>query len=185
MATGLNARPTSSDCGAKARFDGVHRRKDGSRFQIEIVSSLITVAGRELVLGIDRDISQRKQIERMKNEFVATVSHELRTPLTSIRGSLGLIAGGVAGTIPPNVQRMVDIACTNSDRLIRLINDILDIEKMETGTLVFTMQPIALLPLVVQAIEANCAYAAQFNVDFALEACIQDSGVNVDSDRLT
>jgi PAS domain S-box-containing protein len=166
------------------RFDAVHRRKDGSLFPIEVVSSLITVAGRELVLGIDRDISERKQMERMKNEFVATVSHELRTPLTSIRGALGLIAGGVAGAIPLNVQRMVDIACTNSDRLVRLINDILDIEKIESGKLVFTLQPIALLPLVVQAIEANRAYGAQFNVGFTLEDTVRNSWVNVDSDRL-
>ncbi|MEP7190199.1 MAG: ATP-binding protein, partial [Roseiflexaceae bacterium] len=144
----------------------------------------IVICGQDEVLAIVRNITERKQIERMKNEFVATVSHELRTPLTSIRGALGLIAGGVAGTIPPNVQRMVDIACTNSDRLIRLINDILDIEKIESGMQIFVMQPIALLPLVAQTIEVNRAYAAQFNVSFMLEDFAHDSWVYVDSDRL-
>src|SRR4051794_23536756 len=79
---------------------------------------------------------------------------------------------------------MVDIACTNSDRLIRLINDILDIEKIESGNLDFNLQPLALLPLVEQAIEANRAYGAQFNVTFALDATAHDCWANVDSDRL-
>ncbi|MEO7912140.1 MAG: PAS domain S-box protein [Roseiflexaceae bacterium] len=144
----------------------------------------IVICGADEVLVIVRNITERKQIERMKNEFVATVSHELRTPLTSIRGALGLIAGGVAGAVPPNVQRMVDIACTNSDRLIRLINDILDIEKIESGNLAFALQPFALLPLVAQAIEANRAYGAQFNVTFTLDDLAHDRWVNVDSDRL-
>jgi PAS domain S-box-containing protein len=151
---------------------------------IQEFEARIVICGEDEVLAIVRNITERKQVERMKNEFVATVSHELRTPLTSIRGALGLIAGGVAGTIPPNVQRMVDIACTNSDRLIRLINDILDIEKIESGKLIFAMQPIALLPLVAQTIEANRAYARQFNVLFILEDLANDSWVNVDSDRL-
>ena len=69
----------------------------------------------------------------MKDEFVSVVSHELRTPLTSIRGSLGLLAGGAVGELPEGGRRMVDIAVENTDRLIRLINDILDIERIESG----------------------------------------------------
>jgi PAS domain S-box-containing protein len=144
----------------------------------------VVVCGDNEVLAIVRDITARKNIERMKNEFISTVSHELRTPLTSIRGSLGLIAGGVAGEVPAKVQRMVDIAYQNSERLIRLINDILDIEKIESGKMVFSLQPVELLPLVEQAIEATRAYGQQFNVTFALKNDTDSIMVLADNDRL-
>src|SRR3546814_13694481 len=73
------------------------------------------------------DIGERREVEQMKSEFVATVSHELRTPLTSIAGSLGLISGGAAGALPPKAARLVEIAHSNAARLVRLINDILEI----------------------------------------------------------
>ena len=79
------------------------------------------------------DISERRRIERMKDELVSVVSHELRTPLTSIRGSLGLIAGGAVGEIPAEAHRMIEIAVSNTDRLVRLINEMLDMERIESG----------------------------------------------------
>ncbi len=80
-----------------------------------------------------KDITERQAIERMKDEFISVVSHELRTPLTAIRGSLGLIASGLLTTQPQKAKRMLDIAAANTDRLTRLINDILDIERIESG----------------------------------------------------
>jgi PAS domain S-box-containing protein len=142
-------------------------------------------AGQPLFMqGIMFDITERKNIDRMKNEFVSTVSHELRTPLTSIRGSLGLIAGGVAGELPAKARTMVDIAYKNSERLIRLINDILDIEKIESGKMIFNPQPVELVPLLEHAIEINRAYGQQFDVTLALESAIADVWVYADSDRL-
>jgi PAS domain S-box-containing protein len=139
-----------------------------------------------------RDITERKKVERLKNEFVSTVSHELRTPLTSIRGALGLISGGVSGQLPPQVQSLVDIAFKNSERLVMLINDILDIEKIESGKMHFDIHPVELMALLQQAIEANRAYAAQFDVDLVLEPTLCSSSgipltevqVNVDPNRL-
>ncbi|MFQ3612804.1 MAG: PAS domain S-box protein [Cyanobacteriota bacterium] len=139
-----------------------------------------------------RDITERKKVERLKNEFVSTVSHELRTPLTSIRGALGLISGGVSGQLPPQVQSLVDIAYKNSERLVMLINDILDIEKIESGKMHFDIHPVDLMALLQQAIEANRAYAAQFEVDLRLEPeVLSTTGipltaiqVNVDPNRL-
>jgi two-component system, sensor histidine kinase len=87
-------------------------------------------------------IAERQEIERAKNDFVAIVSHELRTPLTSIRGSLGLIEGGVAGEVPPKVAQMVGIARANADRLIRLINDMLDLAKIEAGGVELRLAPL-------------------------------------------
>ena len=136
------------------------------------------------VLAIVRDITDRKNIERMKNEFVSTVSHELRTPLTSIRGALGLIVGGVAGEIPPKVRAMVEIAAKNSERLIRLINDILDIDKIESGKMIFNLQPVELMPLLEQAIDMNRAYGQQLDITFELESQIAGAWVYADSDRL-
>src|SRR5262249_33993586 len=81
------------------------------------------------------DIAHRREMDRLKREFVSTVSHELRTPLTSIRGSLGLVDAGVLGPLPEKAQSMVRIAHQNSERLVRIINDILDVEKIESGKL--------------------------------------------------
>lgn len=139
-----------------------------------------------------RDITERRKVERLKNEFVSTVSHELRTPLTSIRGALGLISGGVSGQLPPQMQSLVEIAFKNSERLVMLINDILDIEKIESGKMHFDIHPVELMALLQQAIEANRAYAAQFEVDLLLEPTLPSTTgiplgvvqVNVDPNRL-
>jgi CheY-like chemotaxis protein len=81
-----------------------------------------------------RDVTQRREVDRMKNEFISVVSHELRTPLTSIRGSLELLASGVLGELTPRAESMANIALESSERLTRLINDILDLERIESGT---------------------------------------------------
>ena len=166
--------------------DAVFCRKDGTQFPVEYVRTPIREYDRCLGAVITfKDITERKKIDRMKNEFISTVSHELRTPLTSIRGSLGLVAGGVAGAIPPQAKTMIDIAHKNSERLVRLINDILDIEKIESGKMVFDLKPQELMPLVEQAIEANHAYAEQFGVTIVLRHAKPGAMVNVDADRLT
>jgi PAS domain S-box-containing protein len=109
------------------------RRKTGETFDIEITMRSITYKGRPALGCVLRDITERKEIDRLKNEFVSIVSHELRTPLTSIRGSLGLMEGGAVGELPAKARELVRIARQNADRLIRLINDILDLEKIESG----------------------------------------------------
>jgi PAS domain S-box-containing protein len=130
------------------------------------------------------DITELKRIDQMKSEFVSTVSHELRTPLTSIRGSLGLIAGGVAGPLPDAAQSLVDIAKNNCERLIRLINDILDSEKIESGKMTFDMRVVELKPLLEQVLAANEGYAAQHKVRLALVAPAEPLQVSIDPDRL-
>jgi PAS domain S-box-containing protein len=109
------------------------RRKDGSTFDVELTIKRITYRDRPALGCVMRDISERKEIDRLKNEFVSIVSHELRTPLTSIRGSLGLMEAGAAGELPAKARELARIARQNADRLIRLINDILDLEKIEAG----------------------------------------------------
>jgi PAS domain S-box-containing protein len=130
------------------------------------------------------DISDRMRIERMKREFVSTVSHELRTPLTSITGSLSLVAAGVAGDLPEGAHRMIGIAQKNSERLGRLIDDLLDMEKLVEGKVRLDMQVCALVPVVERSLEENKGYADGFGVAYAFS---QDCGpvlVDVDPHRL-
>ncbi len=135
------------------------------------------------ILFIATDITQRKRSEKIKNEFISTVSHELRTPLTSIRGSLGLIKGGVAGDIPPQMNKLLEIAYSNSERLIRLINDILDIEKIEAGGMEFHLEKTELMPEIKRAISMLSSYASQFNVKIEMTKAIQGIEVMIDKDR--
>jgi PAS domain S-box-containing protein len=131
------------------------------------------------------DITELKRIDRMKTEFVSTVSHELRTPLTSIRGSLGLIAGGVAGELPEAVKSLVGIAKNNCERLIRLINDILDSEKIESGKMRLDLQVVNIRQLVRQTLAANEGFAGQHRVKVLLQAPDASLQVRIDSDRMT
>ncbi|UUZ72436.1 hypothetical protein LP415_01240 [Polaromonas sp. P1(28)-8] len=134
--------------------------------------------------SLGTDITELKRIDRMKTEFVSTVSHELRTPLTSIRGSLGLISGGVAGELPEAVKSLVAIATSNCERLIRLINDMLDSEKIESGKLRLNLQAAELKPLLRQALAANEGFAAQHGVKLRLRAPDAALQARIDSDRL-
>jgi PAS domain S-box-containing protein len=156
-------------------------RKDGSEFPVEIMLSPLESAEGILVI---RDISARKHSERLKDEFVSTVSHELRTPLTSISGSLGLLAGQWAGELPKSAARLLAIAHTNSQRLVRLINDILDIEKLESSRAVFNLSQVDFRSLVEHAIEENRGFAESYGVHVRLDTASANSEVNADPDRL-
>ncbi len=111
-----------------------------------------------------QDITERKEMERIKSEFISIVSHELRTPLTSIRGSLGLILGAMAKDLPTKVKGLIDIAHNNCERLILLINDILDIDKIASGQMRFDIKEESLAEITQHAVEANESYAQKFNV---------------------
>lgn len=134
---------------------------------------------------IGRDVTEQKRLERMKDEFIATVSHELRTPITSIAGPLGLLMGGAVGDLPDSAKRLITIAQANSKRLAALINDILDIEKIESGKMTFNFQRVDMKPLVEQVIEANRPIAEKFNVRVRLDIKPAEFAVRTDTDRLT
>ena len=162
----------------------VGQRKDGSTFPMELAVGDMEVGGVKMFTGIVRDISDRKQAEKLKTEFISTVSHELRTPLTSIKASLGLIRTGGVGDLPKKLGRMLEIAYSNSDRLVRLINDILDIEKIAAGKMDFMMEPMDITALLVQAIDANKGYGQEHGVSFALSCDLSDAMIEGDHDRL-
>jgi PAS domain S-box-containing protein len=135
------------------------------------------------IIMLTEFISERVRASRIKNEFVSVVSHELRTPLTSIRGALGLLAGGVAGELPKSARDMIEIARKNSDRLVLLINDILDIEKIESGKMRFDMKPIAIRALLENALDANRAYAEGLGAHFEFEMADLDAQIEVQGDE--
>ena len=189
---GFNLEPGFEVFVAKSRLGSIDEnewtyvRKDGGHIPVllSITAQRDEDGGITGFLGIASDISERKKIDLMKNEFTSTISHELRTPLTSIRGSLGLVAGGVAGEIPAQAKSLIDIAYKNSERLVRLINDILDIEKIESGKIEINLQRQDLMSLIEQSIEANRAYGETYGVTFKVTQAMHNAQVNIDHDRM-
>lgn len=140
-------------------------------------------AGETLV--IIEDISDEKRIEKLKSEFVSSVSHELRTPLTSIRGAVGLITGGAAGEVSESIASLAEIAASNTDRLLSIIDDILDIGKIESGTIDLEMTTVSLNGLLAGNIEDNRPYGANFGVNFSLSDSEEELCIRADSARLS
>ena len=139
------------------------------------------VAEREL--GLRDDIRQLKEVERLKTEFVSTVSHELRTPLTAIRGALGLVLAGTTGVIASKTRDLLQIGLQNTERLIRLINDILDVERIESGHLFVRREPCELAEILRTTVESLRTVAMETHVSLVIEA--QESVVVTgDPDRL-
>ena len=161
-------------------------RKDGSRFPASVTIGPLTAESGEIqgyVLVVN-DLSHQKEVESLKNEFVSTVSHELRTPLTSVRGSLGLLAGGLAGPLPPQAQSLLEIAHRNTERLILLINDILDIEKIEAGKMRFSFRHADLDAIAGDALQTAEGLAATRSVRLVRRAQRPGTRVYVDEHRL-
>jgi PAS domain S-box-containing protein len=159
-------------------------RKDGSEFFAEIELNAVHARDGIVVLANIMDVSERRRAEMIKQEFVSTVSHELRTPLTSVTASLALLSSGSAGPLSAPAARLLTIAHANSQRLVRLVNDILDIEKYDSGKMVFTVGQVNTRAVVEQVIEMNRAYADEFGVTVRLQSGSETSGVRADADRL-
>lgn len=153
-----------------ATTDDTFWRPDGSSFPVEYSATpMVDEDGnkRGAVLMF-RDVTERRAVDRLKSEFVSTVSHELRTPLTSIRGALGLLGSGLLGPIAAKGQRMLEIAVSNTDRLVRLINDILDLERIESGKVELARSPVDANVLMLQALEGVQSMADQAAVRLLL-----------------
>ena len=170
---------------ASTTFETVHQHKDGHHIPVEIFLQYIHPQNEDArFVAIVRDITERKRLDKIKDEFVSTVSHELRTPLTSLRGSLGLIVGGAVGTVEKKQLTLLNIAQQNTERLLLLINDILDIDKIESGHIDFYFSDVDLVTLINKSIEENHGYAEKHHVN--LHFTPPDFGclVHVDPDRI-
>ncbi len=157
-------------------------RLDGTQIDAEITGAAVNFDGRPAVQLLVRDVSQRRAVERMKDELLSVVSHELRTPLTSLRGSLGLLASGLLGPVPERGQRMLEIATCNADRLIRLLNDVLDLERMRSGRMTLEPRPRTARSLIDEAVSEMRGLAETAGVHLSLYTI--EGTVNVDSDRI-
>lgn len=160
------------------------QRKNGETFEIELFVHDIGVDREHRFLGIIRDISERKHMDRMKSEFVSTVSHELRTPLTSIKGALGMINSGILGVLPDKAKRMVELAHNNTERLVLLVNDLLDMEKIQAGKIDLKMDKVNLTAIVKESITMNQTYASNLKVSLVLEDNPAPCFVVADSNRM-
>jgi PAS domain S-box-containing protein len=191
----LHSGATGDDCGDQCRTrrafllhestsgQDVFYRMDGSSFPVEFSVSPMMEHG--VVIGSVlsfRDIGQRYALDRMKDEFVSTVSHELRTPLTSIRGALGLLSSGLLGEISDKAANLMRIAVSNSDRLVRLINDILDLERMQSGRAPLNFRQCALNELAQQVVDAMQPMADAASIHLVLK--VEPTLIEADSDRI-
>ena len=175
--------------GANRSFSIEHRVicKDGSELWVSNRGMVVKRddAGKaQRMVGTFSDISKHKQMEIMKSQFVSSVSHELRTPITSIRGSLGLLESGVLGALPAKAAELVAVANKNCLRLLKLVNDILDMDKLISGKVVFRSDRIDLAAMITESIEANAAYGNTFNVTYQLAETTVDCAVVGDLDRI-
>jgi PAS domain S-box-containing protein len=158
------------------------RRKDGTEFPAEASISKLKL-GEEIVYTVYlHDVSDRKQVERMKDEFVSVVSHELRTPLTSIHGSLGMLASGLLKPDSDQGKRLLQIAVDSTERLVRLINDILDIERIESGKVKMEKQMCNVAHVIAQAVNVIQPLADKAGVTLSVSSLSQQ--LWVDSDRI-
>lgn len=163
-----------------------NRRKDGEIFpQWMTINAIKDARGRITnYVGVAVDISGLKASQRMKEEFLTTISHELRTPLTSVLGSLGMLRDSMTERLPEQARKLVELAHGNSQRLVRLISDILDIEKIEAGKMTFNFEPLDLAALVNSVVEDCKVLAGQAEVNIASRLLAGDSLISGDADRL-
>lgn len=161
IAPGFEVFVTRARAGRPEERVWTYLRRDGSRVPVFLSVTALRgpVGGVSGYLAVAHDVTEREEVDRLKNEFVSTVSHELRTPLTSIRGAIGLLEGGMAGELPAEAHELVRIATNNCDRLIRLVNDILDLEKMEAGRLELKVTRLEANDLVEAALSGLAGFA--------------------------
>jgi signal transduction histidine kinase/FixJ family two-component response regulator len=127
-------------------------------------------------------LAERSDLDRAKDEFISTVSHELRTPLTSIRGALGLLSSGLLGNVDARAHNLLRIASTNTERLIRLINDILDLERMESGRSPVNLRRCSLVDLSREAVEMMSALAEAAQIRLEMNSYAAHDAIYFDAD---
>lgn len=169
------------------RVERAVSNRNGEEFAIEMTTGIAGIGDRTFFSIFLHDISLRKRVDQMKNELVATVSHELRTPLTSMRASLGLLKSGAAGPIDGEIQELVDIAHRHCERLVRLVGDMLDVEKIESGRLSAHPRPQPLYPIVDDAVGAMRGQAqdARVGLHSGCAPGLETVDACVDRDRIT
>lgn len=166
------------------RIDVSGRDSQGAVVSVDIVLGTMPLPDGIHIVAMLRDATARREIERIKDDFISTVSHELRTPLTSVVGSLGLLRSGAAGPLPDAAQRLAEIAETNSQRLIRLINDILDIDQIRKGRMAFDYAVIDLRDVMTRTLDAMQGLAERRGITIDMRAPCEPVMACADAERL-
>ncbi len=159
-------------------------RKDGTEFPGECIPFEVKSEGKIMLSAFMQDISARKEAEQRINEFISTVSHELRTPLTSIKGALRLIEGGIAGDVSDDALALVNVATTETERLIRIVNDILDLKKIEAGKLELRFDDVEAINVLNDALEGIDGMAKEFGIELKNDTMIASGTLHCDKDRI-
>ena len=141
-----------------------------------------TVDGRLLIML--HDITERLEQEQLQADFISMVSHELRSPLTSIKGSMGLLLSKAAGQLPPKAEGLLEIAHRNADRLVLIINDILDMEKISSGRLDFELETADLSELVAESLRANATAHQRFGLQIKCHGVDTPTYIETDANRI-
>lgn len=149
-------------------------RQNGDLRWVDLLETRLKLAERSMRVLVLRDVTQRRQTEQLKNDFISTVSHELRTPLTAIHGALGLVNSGTLGPVQGTQQQLLDIAQQNSEQLLNLINDLLDIEKLAAGKMQLSLESKLVLPLLESAIERAEPMARARQVRLQLQSTLTE-----------
>lgn len=149
-------------------------RQNGDLRWVDLLETRLKLAERSMRVLVLRDVTQRRQTEQLKNDFISTVSHELRTPLTAIHGALGLVNSGTLGPVQGTQQQLLDIAQQNSEQLLNLINDLLDIEKLAAGKMQLSLESQLVLPLLESAIERAEPMARTRQVRLQLQSTLTE-----------
>jgi len=159
-------------------------RKDGTEFPGECIPFEVKSEGKIMLSAFMQDISARKEAEQRINEFISTVSHELRTPLTSIKGALRLIEGGIAGDVSDDALTLVNVATTETERLIRIVNDILDLKKIEAGKLELRFDDVDAIHVLNDALDGIDGMAKEFGIELKNDTRIASGILHCDKDRI-
>lgn len=174
---------TREIAGSARPFELDGTRKDGSPVSLELAISEIRHAGVRFCSALMRDISVRKQMETMKDEFVSTVNHELRTPLTSIHGALSLLKLKLDGRLDRQTGSLLAMAQNSCERLTHLVNDILDVEKIAAGKMEYRFEVLPADALVKDVVGRHLSLASQYNVAFDYDLNAEDIAIRVDPNR--
>jgi len=167
------------------RAERIVQTRGGTELPVEVTAKLVVGPGTDFFSIFMRDISLRKKVEQMKNELVATVSHELRTPLTSMRASLSLLDSGAVDGVPDDARELIEIAHRHCERLVRMVNEMLDVEKVESGHLHLVRADQELAPILRDAVAAMQGHARQAGVRLDCAGTLPGVQAEVDGDRLT
>ncbi len=163
----------------------IGQRKNGTNFPMELAVSEMQIEGQRMFTGVVRDISERKRMEKLRQEFIATVSHELRTPLTSIRGSLGLLNSDAIMDDKETLRKLLNIAQSNTSKLLHLINDLLDFQKIEAGKMDYDFADVNIVDLVTSTVKECEHYGEKNNIRIVIRELTVTTSVIGDKFRLS